>query len=265
MRVAALWRYPVKSLRGERMTRVDVTATGIVGDRRYGLLDLSSGTILSAKREGRLLEAQALLAGPELTIRLPTGETALGLGPNVDRALTAWLGFPVRLVEATPEGRATYQSLSDYYDDFSTLTSWEGPPGSFVDSSPVHVLTTATLRAAADQRPDLQWEVARFRPNLLIDAGRGDGGGDSAAGPEGTVEQSWIGRRLDVGDVRLEVRKGCTRCVMTTRAQPGGLTRQLDVLRHIDAEHDRRLGVLAGVERGGAVAEGDPVTLALDG
>lgn len=250
MRLAAIWRYPVKSLRGERVARAHLSPTGIVGDRHYGLLDVASGTILSAKREGRLLEAQALLAGSELTIRLPTGETALGLGPNVDRALSAWLGYPVQLVEAAAGGRATYQNVSDFTDDSSPLTSWEGPEGSFADSSPVHVLTTSTLRAATGHRPDLAWEVARFRPNLLVETT-----------DQGTVEQGWIGRPLHIGEARLTVRKGCSRCVMTTRPQPGGLTRQLDILRHINANYDGWLGVLAGVERPGPVAEGEPVTV----
>jgi len=47
--VGELWRYPVKSLRGERMRELTVTADGAVGDRAYAIRELKYGAILSAK------------------------------------------------------------------------------------------------------------------------------------------------------------------------------------------------------------------------
>ena len=105
MKVSGLWRYPVKSMRGERQASADFNQRGVDGDRRFGVLDLSSGTIVTAKNDERMLEARSLLAGVTLTIRLPTGETVLGTGPAVDMALSSWLGRSVRLVEARPNGR----------------------------------------------------------------------------------------------------------------------------------------------------------------
>jgi uncharacterized protein YcbX len=250
MKVVGLWRYPVKSMRGEARDSLPVGPLGVEGDRRFGVLDAGSGTIVSAKKDGRLLEARAMLAGVELTVRLPTGETALATGPAVDAALTAWLGRPVHLVEARPEGRGTYEMPIDFQDDESEPVRWQGPPGSFVDSAPIHVLTTATLRGIAVERPELQWDVARFRPNVLVDADGDD-----------FIEQEWIGRRLGFGSVVLEVRKPCSRCVMTTRAQPGGIERQLDILRHVNDAHASNLGVLARVVEGGRLDVGQTVTV----
>ncbi|HEV2369635.1 MAG TPA: MOSC N-terminal beta barrel domain-containing protein [Acidimicrobiales bacterium] len=251
VKVGAVWRYPVKSMRGEQLREAAVGPRGLAGDRHYGVLDVASGTILSAKREGRLLQAQSVLAGSELTVRLPTGETLLGLGANVDRALSDWLGRPVHLVEAAEHGRATYENIYDFEDDASEPTSWEGPPGSFVDSSPVHLLTTSSLGVGASGRPDLQWDVRRFRPNIVVDSAEDE-----------MVELAWSGRRVRIGEVLLDIWKGCARCVMTTRSQPGGIERQLDVLRHINAEHAALLGVLAGVSEGGRLAVGQGVSLA---
>lgn len=245
-----LWRYPVKSMQGEPRDSVRLDETGIEGDRRFGVLDVASGTIVSAKKDGRLLEARAMLVGVELTVRLPTGETALGTGPAVDAALSAWLGRPVHLVEARPEGRGTFERPEDFEDDGSEPVRWQGPYGSFVDASPVHVLTTASLRAMSAERPDLRWDALRFRPNILVEA-------------DGTecVEDDWVGRRIGLGPVELDVRKLCGRCVMTTRAQPGGLARELDIMRHLSAGRSGNLGVLAGVTRGGRVEVGQPATL----
>jgi len=237
-------------MRGEAIESAEVTRRGLEGDRQFGVLDAASGTIVSAKKDGRLLEARAFLAGVELTIRLPTGETALGVGAGVDAALSAWLARPVHLVAARPEGRGTYEMPADFEDDDSPPVRWEGPRGSFADASPVHLLTTATLRALRAERGDLQWDVARFRPNVLVEAE-----GDTC------VEDTWIGRRVRLGEVELEVRRPCARCVMTTRAQPGGLDRQLDVLRHINSAHAGNIGVLARVVTEGRLEVGMPVTL----
>ncbi len=250
MKVAGLWRYPVKSMQGEARDNVVIDDGGVEGDRRFGVLDPASGTIISAKKDGRLLEARALLVGVELTVRLPTGETALGTGPAVDAALSAWLGRTVHLVEARPGGRGTFECPTDFEDDDSELSRWQGPYGSFVDSSPVHLLTTASLRAMSSERPDLRWDAVRFRPNVLIEA---DG--------TGCIEDAWVGRRVLLGQVELRVRKPCGRCVMTTRPQPGGIPRQLDILRHLNAARSANLGVLAQVIRGGRVEVGQPATV----
>jgi len=250
MKVAGLWRYPVKSMQGEARDSIRVDERGVEGDRRFGVLDPGSGTILSAKKEGRLLEARAMLVGVELTVRLPTGETALGTGPAVDAALSAWLGRTVHLVEARPGGRGTFERPADFEDDESEPVRWQGPDGTFVDSSPVHLLTTASLRAVGAERPDLRWDVARFRPNVLVEA---DG--------SGCVEDAWVGRRVALGQVELDVRRPCERCVMTTRSQPGGIPRELDILRHLSAAHSASLGVLARATRGGRVEVGQPVAL----
>jgi len=43
VRVVELWRYPVKSLQGERVDAADLTAQGLVGDRRWALFDRETG------------------------------------------------------------------------------------------------------------------------------------------------------------------------------------------------------------------------------
>jgi uncharacterized protein YcbX len=183
-------------------------------------------------------------------ISLPTGETLNGLGPSTDRGLTSWLGRSVRLVEATNEEVPTFERQADDLDDASASGTWQGCPGAFVDSRPLHVLTTATLRAMALQRPDLDWNVTRFRPNLLVDV----------VGDE-RIEDAWVGRHCSVGDVRLEIIKRCERCVMVTRPQPGGLDRQLGVLTHLTQVAKSNLGVLARVTRPGTVALGSDLSL----
>lgn len=77
MRVEQLWRYPVKSVGGERVEHVTVTQFGFDGDRRWGILDRETGLFLTARREPRLLLTTATLTEqgfPQLL--LPDGSLA---------------------------------------------------------------------------------------------------------------------------------------------------------------------------------------------
>jgi hypothetical protein len=47
--VAGLWRFPVKSMRGERVDEAELTADGFLGDRAYALIDVDTGKVVSAK------------------------------------------------------------------------------------------------------------------------------------------------------------------------------------------------------------------------
>jgi uncharacterized protein YcbX len=130
-----------------------------------------------------------------------------------------------------------------------TLARFATPPGTFVDLSPVHMLSTASLASLATGSEP--YDVRRFRPNVLIDVEQ----------PEGEFpEAAWVGADVALGDVMLRVTNPTIRCVVPTRPQPGvdldrGLTRRL-------AERtDRFLGVYADVTRPGVVRVGDVVSV----
>jgi uncharacterized protein len=246
--IRGLWRYPVKSMQGEACTAVRLSDVGVVGDRSFGVLDVASQTIVSAKRDGRLLEAGARFSGQELLVMLPTGDE-LGPGRLLDERLSEWLGRSVRVVPASGYGTPTFEGPDDFEREDLGLHRWDGQGGSFVDESPLHLVTTTDLAQLAEERPDLQWDIRRFRPNMLVES------------PDPALALPGPGQKILVGEIELEVTKGCTRCVMTTRAQPGAIERQLDILRHVIAVHDKQVGLRAAVTRAGAVRVGDTVTV----
>lgn len=135
--------------------------------------------------------------------------------------------------------------------DIVTLARFSTPPGAFYDLSPVHLMTTESLRDLAPG--DDGYDVRRFRPNVLVDAGE-----TTRAFPE----TAWVGGNVDVGSVRLHVTIPTIRCVVPTRSQPDveldkGITRQL-------ADRTNRfLGVYADVTRPGMVSVGDEVRVHL--
>ena len=125
-----LWRYPVKSLQGERLAAVNVEADGLEGDRRWGIRDEATGRVLTGRREPRLLEAAATLGeANEPLIVLPGGPVLDGPGQATDAALSDWLARPVRLVPANDEHGDRAEYFADATDDTSAAIEWTMPPG----------------------------------------------------------------------------------------------------------------------------------------
>lgn len=236
MRVLELWRFPVKSMQGERVETAEVEPQGLRGDRAFALFDTETGFGLTARRQPQLLfAAAAYRPDGTVTITLPDGTTA-----DDDDALSAWLGRPVTLRLAAEPGERVYENPADFEHD----AGWEpfsGATGAFHDSGRANVslLSTATIGA---------WSKRRFRANVIVD-------------DEG--EDELVGSTVSVGEAALDVRMRIERCVMVTRPQPDGidgpLEKDLGVLRTIHRERGSRLAVGAVVAERGTVRVGDEV------
>ena len=243
-RVAQLWRYPVKSMLGERVHSLRLTRNGFDGDRRYALRDPKSGRILSAKRESKLLQLRARSSDDGAWITFPSGEEVSVEDPAAETRVTDWLGRPVEIARP-PSGRDRPQIESEE-------GTFLGRPGSFFDARSVHLVTTSTLRALGDLYPAGSFDVRRFRPNLFLETP-----------PElsGLVEETWEGRDLAIGAEALVGVVGPTsRCVLTTHAQEE-LAIDRDILRTVRAKNEGNVGVYAIVISEGAVSVGDEVDL----
>lgn len=252
VRVIGLTRYPVKSLQGEIVAEADIEADGMRGDRGWGIRDEKTGRILTGRRMPELLFASSALSSDgSPVVTLPDGTVCDGHGEATDNALSDWLQRPVRLVSShdVPPARAEY--FEDSTDDSSQAIEWTMPAGRFVDAMPLLVLTTASLRTAAALYPEGDWEVRRFRPNVLVDA---DG--------DGWLEDSWCGRALlHVGDAVLAPQQPCIRCTMPTRPQPD-LVEDRDIFRTLARNHRGCFGAWTAVASAGTVQVGDEVRVA---
>lgn len=249
--VGAINRYPVKSLQGESLDEAELEIGRLVGDRSWGIVDLATGHVLTAKRVDELLGASAVLTENVPTITLPDGTSLSGPGQEADRSLSEWLGREVALRpagEASTSFRMSFNVDEPDVDEFE----WSTPPGSFVDVAPVHLITSASLAAAAANAPGSNLSVHRFRPTLVVDTG------DAA----GFVEDDWVGATLSIGDAVIEVTMPTVRCSMPTKEQPGhGLARDLEVFKSIASQHKQNLGLYANVTNPGTVRIGDVVAL----
>ncbi len=208
MRVAELWRYSVKSLRGERLGAVDVLADGLRGDRSTQVVD-HKGARMTGRTAKRLLGLQSGLGAD--------GEPTIdGLPWQSNEALAL-------IREAAGPG-ADLAPLGRHFDDRSILVTTDGAIGAL----------------GVDGR--------RLRPNIHVE------------GVEGFAENDWIGSRLRLGSVELDVVGRCERCVMTT-IDPDSLEIDPDVLRRINDEFDSCMGVLCDVVTAGELRVGDEVEL----
>lgn len=248
--VAECRRYPVKSFQGLVVEELTIGERGVEGDRTWGLVDATDGHLLSAKRLSALFDGVAT----DATVTLPDGRSLAVDDPDVHDALSTWLGRPVRLVRPDGAGAVSYEMTFDPPDDTAEYYEIPAADQTFLDLAPIHLLTTATLRGAAAARPDLDWDVRRFRPNLVLDVA-----GDTF------VEQTWLGRHVRVGGAVLAVDGPTVRCAMPLRAQPGGLDRQPELFKamsELNETYPNHLGVYCSVVQPGAVRTGDGVALA---
>jgi uncharacterized protein len=170
-----LCRYPVKSMLGEKLPSADLSEAGVVGDRRYALVDRKTGLVASAKNPARwsalLTMSARYRTQDQIEVRLPNGTLVRGEDPDVDEELSHVVGRAVCLTRARPEGATLERLAPETEPAAGELTRGHlgaGTPGdTFVDFAPVHIVTTQTLDALArDHRGEM--DVRRFRPNVVV-------------------------------------------------------------------------------------------------
>ena len=277
--VVSLWRYPVKSMMGEELNSAQILDHGLLGDRVCALVDGSDGKVATAKNPRKwpnlfafratFLDPDSGAKVPAVRITLPDGLVVTGEQRNLNQVLSKALNRDVTLVTTGRDHVAAAQSsvpasstakAEEYWPDIEgldyrdTVTDFALPPGTFFDCATVHLLTTATLDRLAHFYPQGRFEVARFRPNIVV---------KPVGGEQSFAEDSWVGHTLAIGDeVRLNITGPCGRCVMTTLAQ-ADLPNDSGILRAAVQHNRANVGVYATVVRGGTIRRGDRVRLAV--
>jgi uncharacterized protein YcbX len=266
MHVEAIYIALVKSLALLSVQRAFVTKTGLVGDRRFFLVD-ERGRLFTQREFGPLATVRASLVEDSdlLRIEFPGGrafeaealpgdplaarffgkyDVAAFAAPGPwDEALTQFVGSPVRLVAA-------------------------GEQRSGVDALPVSLLTAASVEALRRNSGEPSFDAMRFRPNIYV-AGAG----------RAHEEDEWLGGKVRVGSALhggsatlhgesatvIHVRMRDERCVMTTLNPRTGV-KDFNTLRMIadyrtDQPKEVNFGVYGTVVQPGEITVGDQVTL----
>jgi uncharacterized protein YcbX len=234
MGVLALLRYPVKAMLGESLEAVEIGPAGLSGDRGWIVIDADTRERIANKRgptDPRLRACRAELiegSGERLPLRVTLPDGRLVLGGEIEPALSDLLE---RQIVLEPTG--------------DPATGRLGATGAHHDVAPLHLITTSTLDRLRRAAPSSDWDVRRFRANLLLDDGEGQ---------DVFTEDALIGGGLRApSGLEITVSIPTPRCVVPTRAHEE-LPADPAILRTIVAEHRVDLGSFGSQGCAGAYA-----------
>lgn len=241
--VATILRHPLKSIGREALEEVVLEAgKWLPFDRKWAVaherskLDGDWGKKVNFLRgvaapSLMAVEAKLNTTTKDLTLIHPKeGEITVNLSqPGDEPTLFEWLHnlWPIDLPAPTGLYKAGAAHLTDVPDPWIAIN------------------TTASLKALS-HRVGMNLSPHRFRGNLWLD------------GTDPWEETNWVGKRLKVGDVVLDVKEQITRC-KATMANPETGQRDADVLETLNDLGHQEFGVYAEVTQGGRVALGDEV------
>jgi uncharacterized protein YcbX len=214
--VASIHVHPVKSCRGTAVASAALDHWGIVGDRRFLVVD-PSGSFLTQRTVPRLALVRPTFDPGSRTLELsaPSGTSVRVATQHSDATSTATIwGNEVRVVDV---GAEAARWLTDFLErpvrlvhmasDFTRPVSRAARAGdetAFTDGFPLLVIGEASL-ADLSHRLDFPVPMDRFRPNLVL------------RGSPPYAEDTW--KRIRIGDCILRAAGPCARCVVTTTDQ----------------------------------------------
>lgn len=275
--IREIWRYPVKGMGGERLAQAELGTRGLHGDRIWALRDSTRAEVQSCKTRPDLLRCTARCrepSGDQVDVVFPDGTTRGSDSADIHQRLSTLVGHASTLEPLRPpsdidfyrrhhgdgerwrqELEATFareadEPLPDFLRDVPPeVAEFVAAPGSFFLVTPLHLVTTSTLRHLQALNPRSDWDARRFRPNFVV---------ETLPTASGLAERAWLGRRLVIGAAHLDCVSTTPRCGAVTRAQ-AGLVADSTLLRTIVREADQNVGVYATTHAPGVVHQGDVI------
>ncbi len=235
--ISGLYRYPVKSMRGESLQQAHLYWHGLDGDRRYAFVrqGVDSGfPWLTGREVSHLLRYTPRFARPDeprdspIIVTTPDGRELPVDAPELAEELAGMYRSPVFLFRL---GRGAY------------------------DSQVLSLISNASV-AALGRSAGMELDGKRFRQNIYLETRDGL--------PFG--EEEWLDKTLVFGDdpegPRVRLIRRIVRCVMIN-IDPQTAERDARVLKTVAQTRDSCAGVYASVERTGTLRVGDKVSLLL--
>ena len=283
--VTQLYRYPVKSMGGHSLDEAHLGPNGIPGDRCWTLKDEERGGIKGGKRFPQLMGMQATLVDePSAAIQSPEAIITLAdgtrLSTNEDytaEAISAAVGAPVSLWPLLPAdqlehylrqpfnadnpdldpetalrgifARTEDEPLPDLSIFPAELMTYESIPGTYFDAFPLLIMSTSALAAMQDFAEHCDFDVRRFRPNIMVECEE-----------KGFPENAWAGKKAQLGSATIQLEMACPRCVMTTHGFDT-VAKDPKVMRALVQANAGNLGIYAKILEPGNVSVGDTLRL----
>ena len=253
-RVVRISIAPVKALGLVHPDEVVVGANGVVGDRRFWLRD-PNGRLFNAKREGRLMQIRPEWdeSSRRLALVFPDGlrvDGVVEVGEQVDAVMYGSLRSSRRVVGPWQDAISQFVGKP-----LELLWAVEGGVDRLIDGGTVSLVSSGSLeRLREEMGVDEPVDGRRFRMLFELDG----------VGPH--EEDTWIGRRVRIGDAEIVVNGDVGRCVVTSRDPDTGVTNlptlaTLAAYRREGRDEPLPFGVKASVLLPGRVRVGDSATL----
>lgn len=242
MHVSGLFLYPVKSLHGFSVSRAEVDQLGLIGDRRFLLVD-ETGGFLTQRQLPRMALISTQLTATELILSIGSGDAihiplrdsaptlrtvsiwrsrdllAEDCGEDVAIWLSAFLNAPCRLVRIgekfrrpvlqkprrglTPPITAATPTIEGRIVTDDLFHFADGYPLLAISEASLDQLNDRLISAGKEPVP-----MDRFRPNIVIRDARAH------------AEDTWP--RVRIGELLLRAGGPCARCIVTTTDQLSG-------------------------------------------
>jgi uncharacterized protein YcbX len=256
-KVDSVWRYPVKSMRGEELEQVYIGFSGVYGDRLFAFKDASAMAgfpYLTGREEQEMLLYRPLFRNPDKAAMPLNLAEAEDLAPGVTPIFgdADELGLDIE----TPSGDvlaiddpALIEKLTARLDgkhDVSLLRC-DRP---MTDCRPVSLFSLQTTRQLGEE-VDAVLDKRSFRANIYVDLAAADGFG----------EEKLIGKTVQIGArVVLSILERDPRCKMITLDPDTGEANP-KILRAVARNHDGMAGIYGAVLVEGAVRAGDEIKI----
>ena len=254
-KIDSLWRYPVKSMRGEELDEAFAGFSGIYGDRLFAFKSSASPKgfpYLTAREQQRLLQYRPHFRDPDKAARPINLAEAESMGANPVSADPSELMVDVE----TPDGRTLAiddPALTDVVradiDQKHQLTLMRSERA-LTDCRPVSIFSLQSARQLAEET-GISLDKRRFRANVYVDLTSAQGFG----------ENEFVGRSLRIGSKAVvTILERDPRCVMIT-LDPDTGEKTPAILKKVAQAHDGMAGVYGAVMIEGLLHKGDSIEL----
>jgi uncharacterized protein YcbX len=255
--VESLWRYPVKSMRGEQLQAAFVGFPGIYGDRLYALRSSAAPKgfpYLTGREQQLLLRCRPRFREPEQMMKPSNLAEAEAIGPGLTPlyASTTELALDVE----TPDGQMLsiddprlIDMLRKDIRDVHKLTLIRSDRA-MTDCRPISLFSVQTARKLGEEL-GIDIDKRRFRANIYFELVS-----DSPFG-----EDEFVGGKLQIGArTVIAVTDRDPRCKMITFDPDSGQANP-DIMRQVAKDHDGKAGIYGAVVVEGIIHPGDKIAL----
>jgi uncharacterized protein len=254
-KVDSLWRYPVKSMRGEELEELFAGFPGIYGDRVFAFRSSANHKgfpYLTARDQRRLLQYRPRFRFPDKAARPINLIEAESKNAN---SLSADLAELVVDVE-TPDGEtlaiddpALVEMLRANIDQKHEVTLMQSQRA-MTDCRPISIFSLQSAQQLAEET-GTQVDKRRFRANVYVDL----------TASKGFAENELVGRSVRIGPkVTITILERDARCVMITLDPDTGEQAPV-ILKKVAQAHDGMAGVYGAVLVEGMLHKGDSVEM----